>query len=155
VSPVIVTRMSSSPVACSITVSMYILAPLSVTVSMESPASSASACVRRKPRWWRPGFAFDGGYDPVQLSVELAGSGAQIVVRVRDDRTYFARLVPHAGGRGGRPRRHGAKFACADPGTWPTPDVILETDDDVCGRVESRKPRSRPRNGETDDKREA
>jgi DDE superfamily endonuclease len=100
-------------------------------------------------------FAFDGGYDPVQLSVELAGSGAQIVVRVRDDRTYFARPVPHAGGRGGRPRRHGAKFACADPGTWPTPDVILETDDDVYGRVESRKPRSRPRNGETDDKREA
>lgn len=81
-------------------------------------------------------FAFDGGYDPVQLSVELAGTGTQIVVRVRDDRTYFTRAVPRAGGRGGRPRRHGAKVACADPGTWPTPDAGLETDDDVYGRVQ-------------------
>ena len=64
-------------------------------------------------------FAFNGGYDPVQLSVELAGIPAQIVVRVRDDRAYFARPVPRVGGRGGRPRRHGVKVACADPGTWP------------------------------------
>jgi Transposase DDE domain len=82
-------------------------------------------------------FAFDAGYDPVQLSVELAGTGTQIVVRVRDDRTYFARPVPRAGGRGGRPRRHGTKVACADPGTWPTPDARLEADDDVYGRVQA------------------
>jgi hypothetical protein len=81
-------------------------------------------------------FAFDGGYDPVQLSVELAGTGTQIVVRVRDDRTYFARPVPRVGGRGGRPRRHGAKLACADPLTWPGPDARLEVADDVYGRVE-------------------
>jgi len=81
-------------------------------------------------------FAFDGGYDPVQLSVELAGTGTQIVVRVRDDRTYFTRAVPRADRCAGRPRRHGAKVACADPGTWPTPDVGLETDDDVYGRVQ-------------------
>src|SRR3954467_14820189 len=36
-------------------------------------------------------FAFDGGYDPVQLSVETAGTGVQIVVRVRDDRVFYAR----------------------------------------------------------------
>jgi hypothetical protein len=80
-------------------------------------------------------FAFDAGYDPVQLSVELAGTSAQIVVRVRDDRAYYARPVPRTGGRGGRPRRHGAKFACADPGTWPTPDAHLDVTDDVYGRV--------------------
>jgi hypothetical protein len=80
-------------------------------------------------------FAFDGGYDPVQLSVELAGSSAQIVVRVRDDRTFFARPVPRVGGRGGRPRRHGARFACADPGSWPAPDTALTIDDDIYGRV--------------------
>jgi hypothetical protein len=34
-------------------------------------------------------FAFDGGYDPVQLTVELTGVGAQIAVRVRDDRVFF------------------------------------------------------------------
>jgi hypothetical protein len=80
-------------------------------------------------------FAFDGGYDPVQLTVELAGTGAQLVVRVRDDRTWFARPVPRTGGRGGRPRRHGPKVACADPNTWPAPDVFLKTDDAVYGRV--------------------
>jgi hypothetical protein len=37
-------------------------------------------------------FAFDAGYDPVQLSVELAGK-AQIVTWVRDDRAYYARPV--------------------------------------------------------------
>ena len=81
-------------------------------------------------------FAFDGGYDPVQLTVELAGTGTQIVVRVRDDRTYFARPVPRVGGRGGRPRRHGAKLSCADPDTWPAPHARLEADDDVYGRVQ-------------------
>jgi hypothetical protein len=80
--------------------------------------------------------AFDGGYDPVQLSVELAGTGVQIVVRVRDDRAFYARPVPRVGGRGGAPRRHGAKVSCADPGTWPAADVTLETDDDVYGRVQ-------------------
>jgi hypothetical protein len=46
-----------------------------------------------------PLFAFDGGYDPVQLSVELAGTRAQIVVRVRDHRTFFGRqgLPPDLG----------------------------------------------------------
>jgi hypothetical protein len=81
-------------------------------------------------------FAFDGGYDPVQLTVELAGAGAQIVVRVRDDRAFYARPVPRVGGRGGAPRRHGAKVSCADPGTWPAPEVMLETDDDVYGQVQ-------------------
>jgi hypothetical protein len=80
-------------------------------------------------------FAFDGGYDPVQLSVELAGTGAQIVVRVRDDRAWFARPVAREGGRGGRPRRHGARVTCADPQTWPVPDAALGIDDEVYGRV--------------------
>jgi hypothetical protein len=60
-------------------------------------------------------FAFDAGYDPVQLTVGLADTGTQIVVRVRDDRAWFARPVARDSGRGGRPRRHGAKVTCADP----------------------------------------
>jgi hypothetical protein len=80
-------------------------------------------------------FACDGGYDPVQLTVELAGTQAQLVVRVRDDRIWFARPVGRTGGRGGRPRRHGPKVACADPNTWPAPDALLATDDAVYGRV--------------------
>jgi len=80
--------------------------------------------------------AFDGGYDPVQLSVELAGTGVQIVVRVRNDRKYFARPAPRAPGQKGARRRHGARFTCADPTSWPEPDRRLEVDDDAYGRVE-------------------
>lgn len=80
--------------------------------------------------------AFDGGYDQVQLSVGLAGTGVQIVVRVRDDRAFYARPQARVGGRGGAPRRHGAKVSCADPGSWPAADVRLEVDDDVYGRVQ-------------------
>ncbi|HEX8769051.1 MAG TPA: NF041680 family putative transposase [Jatrophihabitans sp.] len=80
-------------------------------------------------------FAFDGGYDPVQLSVELAGTGVQIVVRVRNDRKYFARPAPRAPGQKGARRRHGARFTCADPTTWPEPDRQLPVDDDAYGRV--------------------
>lgn len=58
-------------------------------------------------------FAFDGGYDPVQLSVELAGTGVQIVVRVRDDRAFYARPAPRVGGRGGR--RAGTGARCPAP----------------------------------------
>jgi hypothetical protein len=82
-------------------------------------------------------FAFDGGYDPVQLTVGLAGTGTQIVVRVRDDRVFHARPVPAAPSRrGGQPRRHGARIACAEPHTWPTPNVEHTSDDPAYGRVE-------------------
>jgi hypothetical protein len=54
-------------------------------------------------------FAFDAGYDLVQLSVELADAGAQIVVRVRNDRKYFARPAPRLPGQKGRGRRHGCQ----------------------------------------------
>jgi hypothetical protein len=81
-------------------------------------------------------FVFDGGYDPVHLTVELAGASVQVVVRVRDDRVFFARPVPRPpGGRGGAPRRHGARFGCADPSSWPAPDVAVEVADDVYGAV--------------------
>lgn len=81
-------------------------------------------------------FAFDGGYDPVQLTVELAGTGTQVVVRVRNDRKYFARPAPRAAGQKGAARRHGARFSCADSGTWPSPDFGCDADDEVYGRVQ-------------------
>jgi hypothetical protein len=37
--------------------------------------------------------------------------------------------------KGGRPRRHGAKFAFADPATWPTPTATLACQDDQYGAV--------------------
>ncbi|MEV0458971.1 NF041680 family putative transposase [Catellatospora methionotrophica] len=80
-------------------------------------------------------FAFDGGYDPVQLTVGLAGTGAQAVVRVKNDRTFFARPPERGGGWPGRPPRHGTRFACANPETWHHPDQELIREHDFFGRV--------------------
>ncbi len=77
---------------------------------------------RLEPGPLTPLFAFDAGFDPVQLSVGLSDVDAQIVVRIRDDRKFFTPPPPRRPGRGGRPRRHGDRFSCADPSTWPAPD---------------------------------
>jgi hypothetical protein len=54
-----------------------------------------------------PLFAFDAGFDPVQLSVGLSDAHVQIVVRIRDDRKFFTPPPPrrhHAGpGRAASP----------------------------------------------------
>jgi hypothetical protein len=72
-------------------------------------------------------FAFDGGYDPVKQNVELAGANVQLVVRVRDDRVFYARPPSRPpGARGGAPRRHDARFACADPSAWQASDAALQ-----------------------------
>ena len=48
---------------------------------------------------------------------------------------FPGRLPPRAPGSTGRPRRHGAKFNCADPTTWPTPTATLTCEDDQYGTV--------------------
>ncbi len=68
-----------------------------------------------------PLFVFDAGYDSLQLSLDLTGQRAAILVRLRKDRCFYADPQPEELVRLGRPRRHGRKFACADPRTWPTP----------------------------------
>ncbi len=81
-------------------------------------------------------FAFDGGYDPVQLSVGLSGVAAQVVVRIKSDRKFFTRPAPRPPGKLGRPRMHGDRFSCNDPGTWHTPDATLTCQDGTYGQVE-------------------
>jgi hypothetical protein len=83
-----------------------------------------------------PLFVFDAGYDPIALSVDLAAVRAAVLVRIRADRVFFAAPVPPAAGRAGRPRRHGQRFACADPASWPVPDATLRTADQRYGTVE-------------------
>jgi hypothetical protein len=81
-----------------------------------------------------PMFVFDAGYDPIALTVDLADRPVVILARIRCDRVFYAAPAP-APGRLGRPPRHGARFLCADPTSWPTPDQTLETDDEQYGRV--------------------
>ena len=83
-----------------------------------------------------PLFVFDGGYDSAQLSLDLADAPAAVLVRLRSDRCFYADPPPAARTpRGGRPRRHGAKFNCADPATWPAPTATLGCHDDQYGTV--------------------
>jgi hypothetical protein len=82
-----------------------------------------------------PLFVFDGGCDSAQLTLDLAGAPAAVLVRLRSDRCFCADPPPRAPGSTGRPRRHGAKFNCADPSTWPAPTVTLHTSDDQYGMV--------------------
>lgn len=83
-----------------------------------------------------PLFVFDAGYDPVELAQGLAEEAVAILVRLRSDRCFYAEPPPaQPGPQGGRPRRHGAKFAFADAATWPPPSAIYRTDDAQYGAV--------------------
>lgn len=82
-----------------------------------------------------PLFVFDGGYDPVQLAVALAGAGVQTLTRVKSSRIFHFAAPPRRPGQQGAPRRHGAKFRCADEATWPEPGQVLITSDPQYGTV--------------------
>ncbi len=71
-----------------------------------------------------PLCVFDAGYNPEGLAGELGeldGERVAVLVRLRSDRCFYADPPPPAGPKIGRPRRHGQKFACADPRTWWSP----------------------------------
>jgi hypothetical protein len=127
----------------------------------QAAAAQIQAVVARRPAAADPAdpatgqmplFAFDGGYDSVQLAEHLygaaGGDGASgvavtIVVRLREGRCFYADPPPPpatANGqrRGGRPRRHGRKLACADPTTWWAPDTEHTEDDLPYGHVRVR-----------------
>jgi hypothetical protein len=82
-----------------------------------------------------PWFVFDGGDDSAQLSLDLAEERVAVLVRLRSDRCFYADPPPPPPGKIGRPRRHGAKFSCADPATWPAPTTTHVATDDQYGTV--------------------
>jgi hypothetical protein len=86
-----------------------------------------------------PLFVFDAGYDSAQLTPALAETAAAILVRLRADRCFYADppLTPPSP-KGGRPRKHGAKFACKDPTTWPSPTAEHVGEDTQYGTVRVR-----------------
>jgi hypothetical protein len=86
--------------------------------------------------------ACDAGYDSVQLGVglaaELAAGQVRLLVRVRANRCFYADPPQSVPGTPGRPRTHGAKFACADPTTWWAPDAQRTTPETLYGTVQVR-----------------
>jgi hypothetical protein len=89
------------------------------------------------PQQTPPLFVFDAGYDSVQLSLGLADNKVAVLVRLRADRCFYGD-PPAVGAPTGRPRRHGAKFACRDASTWPTPTAELTVEDEQYGKVRVR-----------------
>ncbi|HCT78142.1 MAG TPA: hypothetical protein DGT23_16515 [Micromonosporaceae bacterium] len=83
-----------------------------------------------------PLFVFDAGYNIAVLTHELRGTNAQVLVRVRNDRTFYARPKDFKQcGWGGRPPVHGARFRCSKPETWPQPDSTYECHDRQYGDI--------------------
>jgi hypothetical protein len=103
-------------------------------------AQIRALCRRRGPRTAILLFVFDAGYDPVPLTLALAAEPVAILVRLRNDRCFFGEPVPKptVGRSAGAPRRHGLKFACKDPATWPPPSDAYQTQDSQYGTVRVR-----------------
>jgi hypothetical protein len=80
-----------------------------------------------------PIFSFDAGYDAVQLSLALGQLPIGLLVRLRAGRCFYA--DPTTQPRTGRPRRHGAKFVCDDPASWPTPSATWSVTDPAYGSI--------------------
>lgn len=80
-----------------------------------------------------PIFTFDAGDDPVHLSLALDDLPVCLLGRLRAGRCFSA--DPTSQPQTGRPRRHGAKFVCDDPTTWPTPSQRWSTTDPRHGAV--------------------
>ncbi len=88
-----------------------------------------------------PMFVFDAGYDPpVKLQQGLEGSSpCQILVRLRAGRSFYgAPSLSEPPANIGRPRRHGPKMRCSDPGSWPEPSAEHACEDGAYGAVRVR-----------------
>jgi len=85
-----------------------------------------------------PLFVFDAGYDPIAIGHDLGGVRCEVLCRVRDDRVFYAD-PPARPNRppetGGRPPRHGRRFKCSDPQTWPEPSARLLAVDPRYGTI--------------------
>ena len=103
------------------------------TVAAEQIRSWLRQAPHTAPETVVPIFSFDAGYDSVQLSLALADEPVGLLVRLRAGRCFYA--DPTTQPLTGRPRRHGAKFVCADPATWPEPTDQWSCDDARYGRV--------------------
>lgn len=91
---------------------------------------------RAQPDAPTPMFVFDAGYDPIALTHALTDVPAHLVVRIRGDRVFYTDPPPPAPGTRGRPRRHGTRFGCDDPTSWPTPHAQLCAEDSRYGTVQ-------------------
>jgi hypothetical protein len=85
-----------------------------------------------------PLFVFDAGYDPIAVGHDLTDTRCEVLCRIRDDRVFHADPPPRPNrppGTGARPPRHGPRFKCSQPTTWPEPAATITTADPRYGTI--------------------
>jgi hypothetical protein len=85
-----------------------------------------------------PLFVFDAGYDAIAIGHDLGDVDCEVLCRIREDRVFHTDAPPRPNrpaGTGGRPPRHGPRFKCSQPATWPEPAATLTADDSRYGTV--------------------
>ena len=85
-----------------------------------------------------PLFVLDAGYDPIAIGHGLAATRVQVLCPIRDDRVFYGNPPERPNrprGTGGRRPRHGRRFKCSEPTTWPEPSARLSTSDPRYGTV--------------------
>src|SRR3954447_13036644 len=93
---------------------------------------------------WSPGdppmlVVLDAGYDVCRLAYLRADLPIRLIGRIRADRVLCTAVAaPRPGGRRatGRPLRHGAVMALADPASWPAPSTRSASDTARYGRAQ-------------------
>jgi hypothetical protein len=85
-----------------------------------------------------PLVLFDAGYDASGFTDALAGTPVALLIRLRSNRHFWFAPARPTTPKTGRPRRHGAKFVCNDPATWPAPVAELCVADEAYGQVRVR-----------------
>jgi hypothetical protein len=85
-----------------------------------------------------PLVLFDAGYDAAGFTHALAGTPVALLIRLRSNRHFWFAPVRATAHPRGRPKRHGAKFVCDDPATWPAPTTELHVTDEAYGQVRVR-----------------
>ena len=85
-----------------------------------------------------PLFVFDAGYDPIGIGHDLGDHRCEVLCRIRDDRVFYSDAPPRPNrppSTGGRPPRHGRRWKCSEPESWPEPSENLVASDSRYGRV--------------------
>lgn len=85
-----------------------------------------------------PLFVFDAGYDPIGIGHDLTGERCEVLCRIRDDRVFYTDPPPRPNrptNTGGRPPRHGSRFKCSQPDTWPAPTATETAVDTRYGTI--------------------
>jgi len=82
-----------------------------------------------------PLFVFDAGYDPIGLSVDLAGVRCEVLCRIRSDRVFYTDPPAWQKGAVGQPRRHGREVRLSEQASLPEPTLSVTGEDPVYGQI--------------------